>query len=111
MPYGHSFMQAAFYFIFPLLLLVLRPRAPGFRQRLAVICALLYAASFIQRLAVILLMDIRVPVSLLAFSNRGRSAGHSAEAVRCYITFLYHIWTSGIGRSADLASGLLVYYG
>ena len=95
--------------MFPLLLILLRPKAPGLRGRLLITCIIMYLAAVAQRVIIILTMDLHTPMSLLAFSNRGKSAGHSAEAVRCYNDFILYIWDSAIGRLADLSSGLLVY--
>lgn len=80
-------MQVDFYLSFPLLLCVLHPRLPGFRRRLAIACGMLYLAAIIQRFAAVLLLDIGSPISVLAFGNRGKSGGHSAEALRTYEAF------------------------
>ena len=99
-------VQMQFYLLFPLVVLLLRPQAPRFRERLTWACVLAVFITTLYRVAIVLAFDIQAQLPIGAHTH---APSHHHASVAAAWGFLDWLYSSFMGRVTDFALGILVY--
>ena len=102
-------LQAQFYVTFPLLLMLLQPRSPRFRQRIALASAGFICWGMVYRIFVVVAFNVTPALDPFASGNAGKSGGHTDEDLRQVHFVIFWLWTALSARLVHLSLGVLVF--